>query len=64
MQRSCFLFFVILGLARGVCATNPIITHMYTADPSARVFNDVLYLYPSHDRVALLLDARDIIVFF
>lgn len=50
MQRSCCLFFVIFGLVRGVCATNPIITHMYTADPSARVFNDVLYLYPSHDR--------------
>jgi beta-xylosidase len=23
---------------------------MYTADPSARVFNDTLYVYPSHDR--------------
>ena len=22
---------------------------MYTADPSARVFNDTLYVYPSHD---------------
>ncbi len=30
-------------------AQNPIITHMYTADPSARVFNDTLYVYPSHD---------------
>ncbi len=29
---------------------NPVITHMYTADPSARVFNDTLYIYPSHDR--------------
>jgi arabinoxylan arabinofuranohydrolase len=29
---------------------NPFITHMYTADPSARVFNGRLYLYPSHDR--------------
>ena len=33
-----------------VSAQNPVITHMYTADPSARVFNDTLYLYPSHDR--------------
>jgi beta-xylosidase len=32
------------------CAANPIITDQYTADPSARVFGDVLYLYPSHDR--------------
>jgi beta-xylosidase len=28
---------------------NPIITHIYTADPTARVFNDTLFLYPSHD---------------
>jgi arabinoxylan arabinofuranohydrolase len=28
---------------------NPIITHMYTADPSARVFNDTLWIFPSHD---------------
>ena len=30
-------------------AQNPFITHIYTADPSARVFNDTLYVYPSHD---------------
>lgn len=31
-------------------AENPIITHMYTADPSARVWDDGrLYLYPSTD---------------
>ena len=29
---------------------NPIITQRYSADPSARVFNDTLYIYPSHDR--------------
>lgn len=29
---------------------NPIVTSHYTADPSARVFNDTLYVYPSHDR--------------
>lgn len=41
-----FSFFVI-----GFCiATNPFITHMYTADPSARIFNDTLYVYPSHDQ--------------
>ncbi len=26
------------------------ITNQYTADPSAHVFNDTLYVYPSHDR--------------
>lgn len=28
----------------------PLITHIYTADPSAHVFNGRLYIYPSHDR--------------
>lgn len=28
---------------------NPLITHMYTADPAAHVFEDRLYIYPSHD---------------
>lgn len=27
----------------------PLVTHMYTADPSAHVFNDKIYIYPSHD---------------
>jgi len=30
-------------------ADNPLVTHIYTADPTARVFNDTLYIYPSHD---------------
>lgn len=29
---------------------SPLITHIYTADPSAHVFNGKLYIYPSHDR--------------
>ncbi|KAK6088914.1 Xylosidase/arabinosidase 1 [Seiridium cupressi] len=28
----------------------PLITHLYTADPSAHVFNGRVYIYPSHDR--------------
>lgn len=27
----------------------PLIDHIYTADPSAHVFNGKLYIYPSHD---------------
>ncbi|KAH8586423.1 glycosyl hydrolase [Bisporella sp. PMI_857] len=27
----------------------PIVTHIFTADPSAHVFNGKLYVYPSHD---------------
>lgn len=29
--------------------TDHLVTHIYTADPSAHVFNDHLYIYPSHD---------------
>lgn len=29
---------------------NPLIINQYTADPSARVFGDALYIYPSHDK--------------
>lgn len=29
--------------------SDPLVTHIYTADPSAHVFNDTLYIYPSHD---------------
>jgi len=27
----------------------PLVTHMYSADPSAHVFEDKVYIYPSHD---------------
>jgi len=27
----------------------PLVKHMYTADPSAHVFNGKIYIYPSHD---------------
>lgn len=27
----------------------PLVTHMFTADPSAHVFNGKIYIYPSHD---------------
>ena len=27
----------------------PLVTHIYTADPSAHVFDGKLYIYPSHD---------------
>ncbi|WP_431209934.1 family 43 glycosylhydrolase [Puia sp. P3] len=32
-----------------VRAQNPLIHDQYTADPSARVFGDSIYVYPSHD---------------
>lgn len=30
-------------------ATQPLVDHIYTADPSAHVFNGRIYVYPSHD---------------
>jgi len=30
-------------------AQNPFVTDIYTADPTARVFDGKLYVYPSHD---------------
>lgn len=29
--------------------SQPLVSHIYTADPSARVFNGRIYIYPSHD---------------
>lgn len=37
------------GAALGEYAHPPLVTHIYTADPSAHVFNGRLYIYPSHD---------------
>ncbi len=37
----------LLVLAAG--AQNPVIRDQFTADPTARVFNGRMYLYPSHD---------------
>ena len=34
------------------CAQNPIIRDQFSADPSARVFNGMVYLFPSHDILA------------
>jgi hypothetical protein len=33
----------------GDMSQEPLITHIYTADPSAHVFENKLYIYPSHD---------------
>ncbi len=35
--------------AVGPGTARALVTHIYTADPSARVFDGVLYVYPSHD---------------
>ena len=43
-------FFLLLSLLTQAQVDNPIITHAYSADPSARVFGDTLWVYPSHDK--------------
>jgi hypothetical protein len=40
------------GINTSIVAQNPLIRNMYSADPSARVFGDSVYLYPSHDILA------------
>ncbi|EJL65313.1 glycoside hydrolase family 43 protein [Flavobacterium sp. CF136] len=32
-----------------IAISQPLVKHMYTADPSAHVFNGKIYIYPSHD---------------
>ncbi len=57
---SCFLFCAIVFIADAsaqnnsgdtnfILKGNPIITHKYTADPSALVYKDKVYLYTGHD---------------
>lgn len=36
-------------VARKEYLSNPLVSHIYTADPSAHVFNNRIYIYPSHD---------------
>ncbi len=41
-----------LVVAIAASAQNPIIRDQYAADPTARVFNDKVYVFPSHDIAA------------
>ena len=47
MNQKLTLFMFVLPFL--VEAQNPIIRDQFTADPTARIFNDKVYLYPSHD---------------
>jgi hypothetical protein len=55
MNRRTALFSGLLALvsvSNIASAQNPIIRTQYSADPSARVFGDKVYLFPSHDIIA------------
>ena len=43
------LISLLLGVPLLLSAQNPVIRDQFTADPTARVFNNKVYLYPSHD---------------
>ncbi|MBP6662686.1 MAG: family 43 glycosylhydrolase, partial [Paludibacter sp.] len=51
MKQWHFLVFgfAIILLSTNINAQNPIIRNQFSADPTARVFNGKVYLYPSHD---------------
>ena len=49
MKRPLTLFLLAVPLLAS--AQNPVIRDQFTADPTARVFNNKVYLYPSHDIV-------------
>ncbi len=43
------LFSLIFSYSADVLAQNPFVTDQFTADPTARVFNGRVYVFPSHD---------------
>ena len=47
MKRKLLL--LLLGMPMMMSAQNPIIRDQFSADPTARVFNNKVYVYPSHD---------------
>ena len=49
MKPKFFALSLMLGLCAGIHAQNPIIRDQFAADPTARVFNNRVYVYPSHD---------------
>jgi hypothetical protein len=50
--RRVLLVAAALVLTACLAAQNPLITNQFTADPSARVFGDKVYVFPSHDILA------------
>lgn len=49
MHKRILLLFLVLPLT--LIGQNPLVTHLFTADPTARVFDGKLYLYPSCDQI-------------
>jgi hypothetical protein len=53
IMRTVFSLVMLLAFSLAATAqkfaTTPLVNHIYTADPSAHVFNGRIYIYPSHD---------------
>jgi hypothetical protein len=49
LQQLIICIFLIFSVFSKAFAQNPFITNQFTADPTARVFNGRVYVYPSHD---------------
>lgn len=47
--RKIWLTFLLCLMVHLSGAQNPIIRHQFSADPTARVFDGKVYVYPSHD---------------
>jgi len=43
------ILYLVLSISNLAFSQNPFITDQFTADPSARVFGDKVYVFPSHD---------------
>lgn len=43
------ILFILVGIGLSAYADNPIISGQFTADPTAKVFDGKVYVYPSHD---------------
>ncbi len=50
IKNTPILILAIIHIVFIIAAKNPFITHMYTADPSAHVYEGRVYVYASHDR--------------
>lgn len=51
-MKKYLISFVLIVAGYCALAQNPVIRDQFTADPTARVFGDNVYLYPSHDILA------------
>ncbi len=47
--KNLIMLFAMALMASGSLAQNPVIRDQFSADPTARVFNGRVYLFPSHD---------------